>query len=136
MALQPKRTKYRKEFRGKMGGVPSRGTHLAFGDFGLKSLGRDWLTTQQIEASRVAITHYTKRQGKLWIRSFPHKPVTSKGLGVGMGTGKGDVKGYVAVVKPGMVVLELSGVSQEIAQEAMRRAGAKLPFRTRFISRE
>lgn len=136
MPLQPKKSKYRKQFRGKMAGTAHRGTTLAFGDYGLKSLGRAWLTSQQIEAARVAATHYTKRKGKLWIRPFPDKPITSKGSGVGMGAGKGDIKGYVAIVRPGRVVLELSGVSQEIAQEALRRAAAKLPFKTKFIARE
>jgi len=135
MPLQPKRSKYRKQFRGKMKGKSTRGTTLAFGKYGLKSLGRKWLTAQQIEAARVAITHYTKRQGKLWIRVFPDKPITSKGSEVGMGAGKGDVKGYVAVVKPGKIVLELAGVDKTTAQEAMKRAADKLPFKTKFVER-
>ncbi len=135
MPLQPKKSKYRKQFRGKMKGQPTRGTTLAFGEYGLKSLGRKWLTAQQIEAARVAITHYTKRQGKLWIRVFPDKPITSKGSGVGMGAGKGDVKGYVVVIRPGKIVFELAGVNREIAQEAMKRASAKLPFKTKFIEK-
>ena len=134
--LQPKKTKYRKQFRGKMRGTASRGTTLAFGDYGLKSLGRGWLTTKQIEAARVAITHYTKRGGKIWIRVFPDKPITSKGLGVGMGAGKGDVVGWVAVVTPGRIILELAGVPFSVAQEALKRAAAKLPFKTKFISKE
>lgn len=134
--LQPRKTKYRKQFRGKMKGVSSRGNTLAFGDYGLKSLGRAWLTAKQIEAARVAITHYTKRGGKIWIRVFPDKPITSKGLGVGMGAGKGDVVGYVAVVTPGRIIFELAGVSQQVAQEALRRAAAKLPFKTKLVGRE
>ncbi len=134
--LQPKKTKYRKQFRGKMKGTASRGTTLAFGEYGLKSLGRGWLTAKQVEAARVAITHYTKREGKIWIRVFPDKPITSKGLGVGMGAGKGDVVGYVAVVTPGRIILELAGVPFSVAQEALKRAAAKLPFKTKFISKE
>lgn len=136
MALQPKRTKYRKQFRGKMRGQPTRGTTLAFGEFGLKSLGRGWLKSQQIEAARVAVTHFTKRQGKLWIRTFPDKPVTSKGSGVGMGKGKGDIEGYVAVIRPGRIILELAGVDELIAQQALKRAAVKLPFRTKLVKRE
>jgi len=134
--IQPKKTKYRKQFRGKMRGVASRGATLAYGDYGLKSLGRAWLTAKQIEAGRVAISHYTKRAGKIWIRAFPDKPVTSKGLGVGMGAGKGDVEGYVAVITPGRILFELAGVTKEAAQEALRRAGNKMPIRTKFIARE
>ncbi|MGB9706848.1 MAG: 50S ribosomal protein L16 [Microgenomates group bacterium] len=131
--LQPRKTKYRKQFRGKMRGISSRGNTLAFGDYGLKSLDRGWLTAKQIEAARVAITHYTKRGGKIWIRVFPDKPITSKGLGVGMGGGKGDVVGWVAVVTPGRIIFELAGVSREVAQEALKRAAAKLPVKTKFV---
>lgn len=134
--LQPKKTKYRKQFRGKMRGISSRGITLAFGDYGLKSLGRAWLTAKQIEAARVAISHYTKRAGKVWIRVFPDKPITSKGSGVGMGAGKGEVEGYVVVVTPGRILFELSGVTKEVAWEALKRAGSKLPFKTKFASRE
>jgi large subunit ribosomal protein L16 len=134
--LQPKKTKYRKQFRGKMRGVSSRGSTLAFGDYGLKSLDRGWLTARQIEAARVAITHYTKRGGKIWLRVFPDKPITSKGLGVGMGAGKGDVVGWVAVVTPGRILFELGGVTPEVAHEALRRAAAKLPFKTKIVSKE
>ena len=134
--LQQKRSKYRKEFRGKMGGVAKRGTRLAFGDYGLKCLGRGWLSAKQIEAARVAVSHYTKRAGKLWIRVFPHKPVTTKGLGVGMGSGKGEIDRYVVTVRPGRVVLELAGVSREMAIQALTRAGNKLPFKTRFMERQ
>ena len=131
--LQPKKTKYRKQFRGKMKGVAGRGSTLAFGDYGLKSLGRGWVTANQIEAARKAITHYTKRTGKVWIRIFPDKPVTSKSSGAGMGGGKGEFDRYVAVVKPGRIIFELAGVDEELAREAMRRAGDKLPFKTRFV---
>lgn len=134
--LQPRKTKYRKQFRGKMKGTSSRGNTLAFGDYGLKSLGRAWLTAKQIEAARVAISHYTKRGGKIWIRVFPDKPITSKGLGVGMGAGKGEVVGYVVVVTPGRILFELAGLSYEVAQEALKRAGAKLPFKTKFVGKE
>jgi large subunit ribosomal protein L16 len=133
--LQPKKRKYRKEFRGKMRGQAQRGTTLAFGDYGLKCLERAWLSARQIEAARVAVSHDTKRIGKLWIRVFPHKPVTSKGLGVGMGSGKGEIDHYVAIATPGRIILELAGVSREIAKQALRRAGDKLPFRTRFMER-
>lgn len=133
--LQPKRTKYRKQFRGKMKGSATRGSRIALGEYGLKALDRGWLSSKQIEAARVAITHHTKRLGKLAIRVFPDKPITSKGSGVGMGAGKGDIKEYVAVVVPGRIVFELSGVTQEMAQEAMARASSKLPFKTKFISK-
>lgn len=132
--LQPKKSKYRKQFRGRMKGASSRGSTLVFGDFGLKSLGRAWLTANQIEAGRRAISHCTKRAGKVWIRVFADKPVTAKASGAKMGSGKGDIDKYVAVVTPGRILFELSGVPEEIAQEAMKRAGSKLPFRTKFIS--
>lgn len=135
MALQPKKSKYRKQFRGKMRGRSTRGNTLAFGEYGLKSLGRGWLTGQQIEAARVAITHFTKRQGKLWIRVFPDKPITSKSAGAKMGAGKGDIKAYVAVIKPGRMIFELASVGREIAWEAMRRASTKLPFKTKFMEK-
>lgn len=133
--LQPRKTKYRKQFRGRMKGIAIRGSTLAFGDYGLKSLGRGWLTTKQIEAARVAIAHYTKRGGKIWIRVFPDKPITSKGLGVGMGAGKGEVVGWVAVITPGRILFELGGVIPEVAQEALRRAAAKLPFKTKIVTK-
>jgi len=119
-----------------MRGNSIRGSKLDFGDHGLKALGRAWLTQNQIEAARKAITHYTKRGGKVWIRVFPDKPITQKAQGVRMGTGKGDVKGYVCVVKPGRMIFELAGVSQEIAEEALRRASHKLPFRTKIVTKE
>lgn len=134
--LQPRKEKYRKKFRGKRRGHSIRGSKLDFGDYGLKALGRDWLTANQIEAARKAITHYTKRGGKVWIRVFPDKPITQKALGVRMGSGKGDVKGYVCVVKPGKMIFELAGVSAEIAGEALKRAAHKLPMRTKIVSKE
>jgi len=133
--LQPKRRKYRKEFRGKMRGMAYRGSKLSFGDYGLKALGCGWLSAVQIEAARKAVTHYTKRTGKLFIRVFPDKPVTQKAAGVRMGSGKGDIDRYVAVVKPGRIIFELTGVESDIAQEALRRASHKLPFKTKFISK-
>lgn len=134
--FQPRKSKYRKQFRGKMRGVSSRGSSLSFGDYGLKSVGRGWLSARQLEAARRAITHHTKRAGKLWIRVFTDKPVTKKPAGAEMGKGKGDVDHYVAVVTPGRILFELAGVSKEIAAEAMRRAGAKLPFKTKFVAKE
>jgi len=119
-----------------MKGISSRGSTLAFGDYGLKCLGRGWLTASQIEAARRAITHHTKRAGKIWIRVFPDKPVTKKPSGAKMGKGKGDPDHFVAVVTPGRILFELTGVSKELAAEAFKRAGAKLPFKTKFISRE
>ena len=134
--LQPKKVKYRKQFRGKMRGIATAGTKVEFGDFGLKSLGRVWLTARQIEAARRAITHHTKRAGKVWIRIFPDKAYTGKGQGVGMGGGKGDPQGFVAIVKPGRVLFELAGVSEQMAREALRLAAAKLPIKTKFVVRE
>lgn len=133
---QPRKEKYRKRFRGKNRGNASRGTLLGFGEYGLKALGRAWLTANQIEAARKAITHYTKRTGKVWIRVFPDKPITQKAQGVRMGSGKGDVKGHVAVVKPGRIIFEIAGVPLEIAQEALRRASHKLPFKTKIVTKE
>lgn len=134
--LQPKKQKYRKHFRGSMKGLRTKGTSLAFGDYGLKSQGRGWLTARQLEAARKAITHSTKRAGKVWIRVFPDKPVTAKSAGAKMGGGKGDIKEYVAVVRPGKIIFELAGVEKELAQKAMELAAAKLPFKAKFVSRE
>ncbi len=133
--LQPKKSKYKKQFRGKMGGVASSGNTLAFGQYGLKSEGRGWLSNKQIEAARKAITHYTKRAGKVWIRVFPDKPVTKKPSGVRMGSGKGDIEGYVFTTLPGKIIFELAGVTENIAKEALRRAAAKLPFKTKFVKK-
>jgi len=133
--LSPKKQKFRKAFRGKNKGLSQRGSTLAFGEFGLKSLGRALITANQIEASRRAISHFTKREGKVWLRIFPHRPITSKAAGVGMGAGKGDVAGYVARVVPGKILFELSGVSEEIARESFRRASSKLPIPTKFLKK-
>jgi large subunit ribosomal protein L16 len=134
--LQPKRRKYRKEFRGKMRGKSNRGSTLAFGEYGLKALGRGWVSSAQIEAARKAITHSIKRGGKVWIRIFPDKPVTSRPAGQRMGSGKGDIDRYVAVVTPGRIMYEVSGVEKELVLEAFKRASAKLPFKTKIISKE
>jgi len=134
--LEPKKQKFRKLFRGKMRGVSLRGNELSFGEYGLKALDRGWLTATQIEAARKAIAHYTKRGGKIWIRIFPSKPVTAKSAGVRMGGGKGEVKQFVAVVRPGRMIFELTGVSLGDAQKALNLAAAKLPFKTKFIEKE
>ncbi len=133
--LQPKRTKYRKAHRGRRRGMAQTGNVVTFGDFGLQSLGVCWMTNRQIEAGRRAITRYVKRGGKLWIRVYPDKPVTKKPLEVRQGSGKGPVEGWVAVVKPGRMIYEISGVSEDVAREAMRLAAQKLPIKTRFIGR-
>lgn len=134
--LQPKRTKHRKQFRGRRKGVALRGSSLAFGDYGLKSLGRGWLSAQHIEAARRAITHHTKRSGKLWIRVFPDKPITKKPSGSGMGKGKGDPDRYVMVITPGRILFEMAGTSRELAAESLKLAAAKLPFKTKLVSKE
>jgi large subunit ribosomal protein L16 len=132
--LQPKRVKYRRAFRGNRGGLATRGSLIKFGEFGLKSLETGWVTARQIESARRAITHYTKRGGRLWIRVFPDKPVSKKTPETRMGSGKGAVDHYVAVVKPGMILFEMGGVAREVASEAMRRASAKLPVEVKFVS--
>ena len=131
--LQPKRVKYRRAFRGRRSGIASRGSSLKFGEFALKALESGWLTARQIESARRAITHHTKRGGRLWIRIFPDKPVTKKPPETRMGSGKGAVDHYVAVVKPGNVLFEMSGVGQEVAAEALKKASAKLPIHSKFI---
>lgn len=133
--LQPKKRKYRKEFRGKRRGPATRANSVDFGEFGLKATSVAWLSSRQIEAARKTITHHTKRMGKMWIRVFPHKPITKKGAGAKMGSGKGDIEEYVSVVKPGSVIFEIAGVSEEVAKEAFRKAGHKLPFTTQFVTR-
>lgn len=133
--MQPKRQKYRKQFRGHSKGSATRGTTLAFGEYGIKSLGRGWLTAKQIEAARRSVANSTKRGGKLWIRVFPDKPTTSKAAGGRMGGGKGDIKEYVAVVTPGRIIFELGGTTEEVAREAFKAAAARLPFDTRVITR-
>ncbi|OGY27123.1 MAG: 50S ribosomal protein L16 [Candidatus Woykebacteria bacterium RBG_19FT_COMBO_43_10] len=131
--LQPKRVKYRRAFRGRRSGIASRGSSLKFGEFALKALESGWLTARQIESARRAITHHTKRGGRLWIRIFPDKPVTKKPPETRMGSGKGAVDHYVAVVKPGNVLFEMSGVGKEVAAEALKKASAKLPIHSKFI---
>lgn len=133
--LAPKRAKYRKQFRNKRGGIATRGNFLTFGSHGLKSLAAGWITARQIEASRRAMTHYTKRGGRIWIRIFPDKPVTKKPAETRMGSGKGDVDHFVAVVKPGTVLFEMGSVEDKVAREAIRLAAHKLPIKTRLITR-
>src|SRR5690554_213805 len=132
--LQPKRTKYRKQMKGRMKGNAGRGSQLAYGTFGIKSLESEFLTSRQIEAARIAATRYMKREGSIWIMIFPDKPITKKPLEVRMGKGKGSVEYYAAVVKPGRVLFEISGVSVETAKEALRLAAQKLPVKTKFIT--
>ncbi len=134
--LAPKRAKYRKAFRGKRGGKAVRGSNINFGHCGLKAITVGWVTSRQIEAARRALTHYTRRGGRVWIRIFPDKPITKKPPETRMGSGKGDVAEYVAVVKPGRIMFEMAGVPLEDAREAMRLAAAKLPVRTRFVVKE
>lgn len=133
--MQPKRMKFRKAFRGRTRGIAGRGAGVAFGEFGLKAVGRGWITARQIEAARKAIAHHTKRMGKMWIRIFPDKPVTAKESGQGMGSGKGDVKEYVAVIIPGKILFEIAGVTRETAVDAMRLAADKLPLGCKFVER-
>jgi large subunit ribosomal protein L16 len=133
--LQPKRTKYRKQQKGKNRGVAWRGSDVSFGDFALQAVGRSFVTARQIEAGRMAIQRHVKRAGKLWIRVFPDKPVTKKPLEVRMGSGKGSVEGWVAVVKPGKVLFEIAGVSEAEARAAFRLAAAKLPLEVKFLAR-
>jgi len=133
--LQPKKTKYRKQQKGRNRGLATRGTKVSFGSYGLKATGRGRLTSRQIEAARIAITRHIRRRGKVWIRVFPDKPVSKKPAEVRMGKGKGNPEYWVAQVQPGRVLYELEGVPEEVAAEAMRRAAAKLPMKTRFITR-
>ncbi len=134
--LMPKRTKYRKQMRGRMKGKAGRGTHIAFGDYALQALEPDWINSRQIEAARRAVVRYIRRGGKFWIRIFPDKPVTQKAAETRMGSGKGNVEFWAAVVKPGRILFELSGVSEDVAKEAMRLASHKLPIKTQFITRQ
>ena len=133
LMLMPKRVKHRKQFRGRMRGYSKGGTQVAFGEYGLKALDRGWITNRQIEAARVAMTRKIKRGGKVWINIFPDKPYTKKPAETRMGSGKGNPEGWVAVVKPGRVMFELSGVPEELAREAMELAGTKLPVKTKFV---
>jgi large subunit ribosomal protein L16 len=134
--LQPKRTKYRKQMKGRNRGLAFRGSDVSFGDYGLKSIDRGQLTARQIEAARRAMTRFIKRGGKIWIRVFPDKPITKKPLEVRQGKGKGNVEYWVAQVQPGRCLYEIAGVSEDLAREAFRLAAAKLPVRTVFIERQ
>lgn len=134
--LQPKKRKYRKDMRGKMGGVASVNNTIAFGDFGIKAMQCGWVESREIEAARRAITGYIKRKGKVWIKIFPHKPYTNKGTNSKMIAGKGDIEGYVAVVRPGTMLFEVGGVDRETAQEAMRLASHKLSVKTKFVAKK
>jgi len=136
MALIPSRTKYRKVHKGRVYGEAQKGNSLAFGEFGIQSLTRGRMTAQQIEAARVAITRNLKRKGKVWIRVFPHKPVTKKPAETRMGKGKGSVEKWVAVIRPGTVLFEVAGCSATAARESLRLADTKLPFHCRFVTRE
>ncbi|PYF70818.1 50S ribosomal protein L16 [Pedobacter nutrimenti] len=133
--LQPKRTKFRKMQKGRMKGLATRGAELSFGSFGIKSLESTWITSRQIEAARIAVTRFMKREGQVWIRIFPDKPVTKKPAEVRMGKGKGAPEYWVAVVRPGRIIFEAEGVPLEIAKEAMRLAAQKLPVQTKFVVR-
>ena len=133
--LSPRRTKFRKQQRGRMNGLATRGSNLNFGDFALQALEPCWITSRQIEASRRAMTRYIRRGGKIWIRIFPDKPITMRPAETRMGSGKGSPEFWVAVVKPGRILFEIAGVNEETAREAMRLADSKLPIKTKFITR-
>jgi large subunit ribosomal protein L16 len=133
--LQPKKTKFRRQQKGRMKGNAQRGNQLAFGSFGIKSLESKWLTGRQIEAARIAVTRYMQRQGQIWIRVFPDKPITKKPAEVRMGKGKGAPEGFVAPITPGRILFEVEGVSFDIAKEALRLAAQKLPVTTKFVVR-
>jgi large subunit ribosomal protein L16 len=133
--LQPKRTKFRKMQKGRMKGLATRGAELSFGSFGIKSLESTWITSRQIEAARIAVTRFMKREGQVWIRIFPDKPITKKPAEVRMGKGKGAPEYWVAVVRPGRIIFEAEGVPMEVAKEAMRLAAQKLPIQTKFVVR-
>ncbi len=134
--LMPRRTKYRKQQRGSRKGVASSGNRVDFGDFGLQALEAAWITANQIEAARIAITRHVRRGGQVWIRVFPDKPFTKKPAETRMGTGKGNPEGWVAVVRPGRMLFEMGGVDESLAKEAMRLAAHKLPIKTRFVTRK
>ena len=134
--LQPKKTKFRRQQKGRQKGNAQRGNQLAFGSFGIKALETKWITGRQIEAARIAVTRYMQRQGQIWIRIFPDKPITRKPADVRMGKGKGNVDYWVAVVKPGRVMFELGGVDEAIAREALRLAANKLPVKCKFVKKE
>ena len=134
--LMPKKVKYRKQQRGRMKGIATRGNQLSLGEFGLQAIEPGWITSRQIEAARIAMTRYTKRGGNVWIRIFPDKPVTKKPAETRMGSGKGAPEYWVSVVKPGRVMFEIGGIPEDVAREALRLAGHKLPIKTKFISKE
>lgn len=134
--LAPKRVKFRKAFRGKRGGIATRANKISFGSFALQSMAAGWITSRQIEAARRAMTKFTARGGRIWIRIFPDKPITKHPAEARMGSGKGDVIGYVAVVKPGTMIFEMGAVTEDIAREAIRLAAHKLALKTRFITKE
>jgi len=134
--LVPKRAKFRKQFRGTMAGIDSRGTEIVFGDFALKATSCGWVSSRQIEAGRKVLTRHTAKGGRVWIRIFPDKPISDKPPEMRMGGGKGDVVDYVAVVRPGRIIFEMGGVTEEIGKEALSSAGSKLPVKTKFLSRE
>jgi large subunit ribosomal protein L16 len=133
--LMPKRVKFRKAHRGNMKGKANRGSHVAFGEYGLKAMEPAWITARQIEAARVALTRYTKRDGKVWIRIFPDKPVSKKPAETRMGKGKGAPEFWVCVIQPGRILFEVDGVSSTVAEEALRLASHKLPIKTKFVKR-
>ncbi len=134
--LLPKRQKHRRVFKGKIRGPATSGNYIAFGDYGLQALGQDRITSRQIESARQAMTRYVKRGGKIWIRIFPHTPVTRKALGTKMGSGKGSPEFFAAKVRPGTIMFEMQGVTEEVAREAMRLAAHKLPVKTKFLTKE
>ena len=134
--LMPRKVKYRKQHRGRMRGKAWRGSRLSFGDYGLRSLECGWITDRQIEAARIAITHFIKRGGKLWIRIFPDKPITKKPAETRMGKGKGSPEHWVAVVKPGRILFEMAGIEAGLAQEALQLAAHKIPVRSKFVTRQ
>jgi large subunit ribosomal protein L16 len=134
--LAPKRVKYRKQFKGRMRGKANRGNKVSFGEYGLQATEPSWITNRQIESARIAMTRHIKRGGKVWIRIFPDKPITSKPAETRMGKGKGNPEGWVAVVKPGRIMFELEGVPEKVAQRAMELAAAKLPIKCRFVIRD
>ncbi|OGM19157.1 50S ribosomal protein L16 [Candidatus Woesebacteria bacterium RIFCSPHIGHO2_01_FULL_38_10] len=134
--LEPKKRKYRKSFRGRMKGKAYRGSKISFGELGLKALGCAWLSSRQIEAGRRALTHSIKRGGKVWIRVFPDKPVSSRPAGQRMGGGKGDTEKYVAVITPGKIIYEVAGIENKVMKNALERAGDKMPFKTKIVSRK
>lgn len=136
MTLQPKKLKYRKSFRGKRRGIATRGNMVAFGQYGLKAMASGWITSNQIEAARVMISRQTRKNGKMWIRIFPDKPITGKPNETGMGGGKGDVTNYVSVVRPGRILFEVAGIDEGAARSVLNEAGNKLPISTRVVGRE